>query len=67
MESQSAAAGGGSANTAKDYQQQRQEQVFFTNFNDYWVRVYAVRNFCSPYVFPDYSMLTEDIGKISAA
>jgi hypothetical protein len=63
MESQSAAAGGGSANTAtKDYQQQRQEQAFFTNFNDYWVSVSAVRHFGKHANFVEFSMLTEDIG-----
>jgi hypothetical protein len=37
MESQSATAGGGTQ--GKDYQQHRQEQMFLTNFNDYWVRL----------------------------
>ena len=63
MESQSAAAGGGSANTAtKDYQQQRQEQAFFTNFNDYWVRVSALRYFGKPEVIIEFFVLTEVIG-----
>jgi hypothetical protein len=49
MESQSAAAGGGSTNTAtKDYQQQRQEQAFFTNFNDYWVSDFGCLVFRKP-------------------